>query len=135
MRCLIGFLLAIFMFTNFCSAEDFIGIEEYIDKDGLKNRYDEGFIHLRCSGLIMALIKFKPSEERFMLYAEDQFTKAGVAYLDWGQTKPNEVMKQIGSSLVSIVDHYYNEIKEKQENEGDIFTGQLAREFKFCLEF
>jgi len=44
-------------------------------------------------------------------------------------------MKQIGSSLVSIVDHYYNEIKEKQENEGDIFTGQLAREFKFCLEF
>ena len=36
MRYLIGFLLAIFMFTNFCSAEDFIGIEEYIDKDGLK---------------------------------------------------------------------------------------------------
>ena len=101
----------------------------------LNNSYDEGFIHLRCSGLIMALVKFKPSEERFISFAEDQFTKAGVAYVEWGQAKPDEVMKQLGESFIPIVEYYFNKIKEKQVNEGVIFTGQLAREFKFCLNF
>ena len=135
MKYLIGFFLGTFIFTNFCSAEGFIGIEEYMDINGVKNSYDEGFIHLRCSGLIIALIKFKPSEERFMPYAENQFTKAGVAYLEWGQTKPDEVMKKIGDSLIPIVDHYYNEIKEKEKKEGDFLSGLLAREFEFCLKF
>ena len=134
MKYLIGMLLTIFVFSN-SMAENFIGIEEYISKNGIKNRYDEGFIHLKCSGLIMALIKFKPSEERFMPHAEDQFTKAGVAYVETGQAKPNEVMKQISDSFITIVDYYYNVIKNKETNEGDIFTGTIASEFKFCLEF
>ena len=134
MKYIIILLTSLFLVSN-ASADSFIGIEEYIDKNGLKNSYDEGFIHLRCSGLIMALIKFKPSEERFMRFAEDQFAKAGVAYVEWGQAKPNEVIKQIGRTLLTIIDHYYLEIENKQTNEGDIFTGTLGREFKFCLKF
>jgi len=44
-------------------------------------------------------------------------------------------MKQIGDSFIIIFDHYYNEIKNKQINDGDIFTGTLGREFIFCLKF
>ena len=134
MKYLIGLLLTVFVFSN-SVAKNFIGIEEYINKNGIKGRYDEAYIHLRCSGLIMAFVKFKPSEERFMPHAEDQFNKAGIAYVEIGHAKPNEVMKQISDSFNTIVDHYYNEIKNKQTSEGDIFTGTLGREYKFCLEF
>ena len=125
------------MLASNTMAESFIGIEEYIAKNnGINNKYDEGFIHLRCSGLIMAVIKYIPSaQEKFRSSGENQFAKAGLAYIALGQATKDEVMKQIGRTLLSNIDHYYLEIENKQTNEGDIFTGQLAREFNFCLKF